>query len=44
MHCPYCNASDTKVIDSRLAAEGAHVRIVDGLVIAVKSVLRPLRW
>lgn len=26
MHCPYCNASDTKVIDSRLAAEGAQVR------------------
>ncbi|HAV47153.1 MAG TPA: transcriptional repressor NrdR, partial [Psychrobacter sp.] len=26
MHCPYCNASDTKVIDSRLAADGAQVR------------------
>lgn len=26
MHCPYCNAQDTKVIDSRLAAEGAQVR------------------
>lgn len=26
MHCPYCNAVDTKVIDSRLAAEGAQVR------------------
>ena len=26
MHCPYCNASETKVIDSRLAAEGAQVR------------------
>ena len=26
MQCPYCNASDTKVIDSRLAAEGAQVR------------------
>ena len=26
MHCPYCNAEDTKVIDSRLAAEGAQVR------------------
>ena len=26
MHCPYCNESDTKVIDSRLAAEGAQVR------------------
>ena len=26
MHCLYCNASDTKVIDSRLAAEGAQVR------------------
>ena len=23
MYCPYCNALDTKVIDSRLAAEGA---------------------
>lgn len=26
MHCPYCNAVDTKVIDSRLAADGAQVR------------------
>lgn len=26
MYCPYCNAIDTKVIDSRLAAEGAQVR------------------
>ncbi|PIE47793.1 MAG: transcriptional regulator NrdR [Gammaproteobacteria bacterium] len=26
MHCPYCNATETKVIDSRLAAEGAQVR------------------
>lgn len=26
MHCPYCIATDTKVIDSRLAAEGAQVR------------------
>ncbi len=26
MHCPFCNAQDTKVIDSRLAAEGAQVR------------------
>ena len=26
MHCPFCNAEDTKVIDSRLAAEGAQVR------------------
>lgn len=26
MYCPYCNAVDTKVIDSRLAAEGAQVR------------------
>lgn len=26
MHCPFCNANDTKVIDSRLAAEGAQVR------------------
>lgn len=26
MQCPYCNAGDTKVIDSRLAAEGAQVR------------------
>ena len=22
MHCPFCNAEDTKVIDSRLVAEG----------------------
>lgn len=26
MHCPFCNATETKVIDSRLAAEGAQVR------------------
>ena len=26
MHCPSCHADDTKVVDSRLAAEGAAVR------------------
>ena len=26
MHCPFCNAPDTKVVDSRLATEGAQVR------------------
>lgn len=26
MHCPFCNADDTKVIDSRLVAEGNQVR------------------
>jgi transcriptional repressor NrdR len=26
MHCPFCGAIDTKVIDSRLASEGAMVR------------------
>lgn len=26
MHCPFCNADETKVMDSRLAAEGAQVR------------------
>lgn len=26
MYCPFCNADDTKVIDSRLVAEGAQVR------------------
>jgi len=26
VHCPFCNHSDTKVIDSRLAAEGRQVR------------------
>lgn len=26
MHCPYCSKADTKVIDSRLAAEGSQVR------------------
>ncbi len=26
MYCPFCNADDTKVIDSRLANEGAMVR------------------
>ena len=26
MYCPFCNAEDTKVIDSRLVEEGARVR------------------
>ncbi len=26
MHCPFCHANDTKVIDSRLVDEGASVR------------------
>ncbi|MCV6605658.1 MAG: transcriptional regulator NrdR [Porticoccaceae bacterium] len=26
MHCPFCSADDTKVIDSRLVAEGGQVR------------------
>ena len=26
MHCPFCNEVDTKVIDSRLVAEGGQVR------------------
>ena len=26
MHCPFCNADDTKVVDSRLVAEGGQVR------------------
>ena len=26
MRCPFCGAADTKVIDSRLAAEGEQVR------------------
>ena len=26
MHCPFCGAIDTKVIDSRLVSEGDHVR------------------
>lgn len=26
MHCPFCNADDTKVIDSRLVGEGKQVR------------------
>lgn len=26
MHCPFCRADDTRVIDSRLAAEGDQVR------------------
>lgn len=26
MHCPFCGAEDTKVIDSRLTADGASVR------------------
>lgn len=26
MHCPFCGATDTKVIDSRLVSDGAQVR------------------
>jgi transcriptional repressor NrdR len=26
MHCPFCHAEETKVVDSRLIAEGAQVR------------------
>lgn len=26
MHCPFCSAPDTKVVDSRLASEGTQVR------------------
>ena len=26
MHCPFCNVADSKVIDSRLAAEGSQIR------------------
>ena len=26
MHCPFCDHDDTKVIDSRLAGEGAQIR------------------
>ncbi len=26
MHCPFCNTPETKVVDSRLATEGAQVR------------------
>lgn len=26
MHCPFCQATDTKVVDSRLVAEGSQVR------------------
>src|ERR1043166_3587057 len=26
MHCPFCNAEDTKVIDSRLVSDGSQVR------------------
>lgn len=26
MHCPFCNQTDTKVIDSRLVADGGQVR------------------
>ncbi len=26
MHCPFCQAEETKVIDSRLAAEGSQIR------------------
>ena len=32
MHCPFCNAADSKVIDSRLVAEGNQVRWLKKIV------------
>ncbi|MEA3411747.1 MAG: transcriptional regulator NrdR, partial [Pseudomonadota bacterium] len=26
MRCPFCNAQDTRVVDSRLAGEGEQIR------------------
>jgi len=26
MHCPFCSAEDTKVVDSRIADDGSSVR------------------
>ena len=26
MHCPFCQAQDTKVIDSRLVGDGSQIR------------------
>ena len=26
MHCPFCKADDTRVVDSRMAEDGAQVR------------------
>jgi len=29
MYCPFCQAEDTKVVDSRLVADGSQTRDVD---------------
>ncbi len=42
MHCPFCSATDTKVIDSRLVAEGHQVRRRENAPNAMKD-LPPLK-
>ncbi|MFJ2531023.1 hypothetical protein ACIOVE_22270, partial [Pseudomonas helmanticensis] len=32
MHCPFCGANDTKVIDSRLVAEGEQLLLLRELL------------
>ena len=43
MHCPFCSAVDTKVIDSRLVGEGTSVRRRRQCP-TVMNVLPPLKW
>ena len=42
MHCPFCFAVDTKVIDSRLVGEGSCV--VVGNVWSAMNALPLLKW
>ena len=43
MHCPFCFAVDTKVIDSRLVGE-VHPYAAVGSVWCVMNVSPPLKW
>jgi hypothetical protein len=43
MHCPFCFAVDTKVIDSRLVGEALPCVVVVS-VWSVMNVLRRLKW
>lgn len=43
MHCPFCSENDTKVIDSRLVADGHQVRRRLVSVWLVMSALPPLK-
>ncbi len=43
MHCPFCNAEDSEVIDSRLAAEGCQILSFVVNVLVVVNDSQPLK-